>query len=127
MATPLPLRLEDSAKLVDTSSQVNIPDDPEKDDPTLEKIYASPSLPVETLGSSSRAPSLDVTQLQEEANRALGCLLATRSSIDTHWMKQVSDFGKALCQNESETTEAVKEVKDLCAQISGMWRPAKQC
>ena len=116
LATPLPLRPEDSAKPVDTSSQVSIPDDVEMDDPTLEEIHALPSLPVKTHGSSNKALSLDVTQLQEEANRALGCLLATMSSIKTHWRKQVSDFGMAPCQNESEITKTIKEAKALCAQ-----------
>ena len=41
LATPLPLKLEDSAKLVDTSSQVSTPEDAEMDDPTLEEIHAS--------------------------------------------------------------------------------------
>ena len=85
------------------------------DDPTLEEIHASPSPLVETQGPSGEAPSLDVTQLQEEANKALGHLLVTRSSINTHQRKQLSDFGLALCQNESENTEAIKEVKALCA------------
>ena len=58
LATLLPLRLEDSTKPVDTSSQVSIPDDLEMDDPTLEEIHASLSLPVETPGPSSRAPSV---------------------------------------------------------------------
>ena len=61
LATPLPPRPEDSAKPVHTSSQVSIPDDVEMDDPTLEEIHASPSLPVETPGPSGRVPSLDVT------------------------------------------------------------------
>ena len=87
LATTLPLKPEDSAKPVDTSSQVSVPDDVEVDDPTLEEIHASPSPPVENLGPSSEAPSLNVTQLQEEANKALGHLLATRSSIDVHWRK----------------------------------------
>ena len=51
------------------------------DDPTLEEIQASLP-PVETLEPSGEAPSLDVAILQEEANKTLGCLLATRSSID---------------------------------------------
>ena len=96
LATPLPLKPEDSAKLVDTSSQVSIPDDAEMDNPTLEEINASPSYPVETPGPSGDAPSLDVTQLQEEANKAQGCLLATRSTINAHQRKEVSDFGMAL-------------------------------
>ena len=61
LATPLPLKLEDFAKPVDTSSQVGIADDVEMDDPTLEEIHASPSPPFKTLGPSSEAPSLDVT------------------------------------------------------------------
>ena len=82
------------------------------DDPTLEEIHASASPPVETPGPSGEAPSLDLAQLQEEATKALGHLLATRSSINAHWRKQVLDFGMALCQNESETTEAIKETKE---------------
>ena len=125
LATPLPLKPEDSVKPVDTSSQISIPDDVEMDDPTLEEIHASPSPPVETLGLSGEAPSLDVTWLQEEANKALGQLLATRSSIEAHRSKQVSDFGIALCQDESETTKAIKEAKAVPAP-SGMQRPAGQ-
>ena len=115
LATPLPLKPGDSAKPVDTSSQVSIPDDVEMDDLTLEEIHASSSHPVKTPGPSGGAPSFDVTELQEEANKTLGHSLVTRSSIDTHWRKQVSDFGMALCQNKSEITEAIKEGKTLCA------------
>ena len=61
LATPLPLKLGDSTKPVDTSSQVSIPDDAEMDDPTLEEIHASPSLPVKTPRPSGKIPSLDVT------------------------------------------------------------------
>ena len=49
------------------------------------------------------------------ANKALGHLLATRSSLNACWRKQVSDFKMALHQNESETTKAIKEAKTLCA------------
>ena len=115
LVTPLPLKPEDSTKPVDTSSQVSIPDDAEMDDPTLKEIHASPSPPVETLGPSSEATNSDVTQLQEEADKALGHLLATRSSINACQRKQVSDFGMALCQKESDITKAIKEAKALCA------------
>ena len=108
LATLLLLKLEDSAKPVDASSQVSIPDDMEMDDPTLEEICASPSPLVKTPGLSSEAPSLDVIQLQEKANKALGHFLVTRSSINTCQRKQVSDFAMALHQNESKTTEAIK-------------------
>ena len=41
LAAVLPLKPEDSTKLVDTSSQVSTPEDTEMDDPTLEEIQAS--------------------------------------------------------------------------------------
>ena len=85
------------------------------DDPTLEEIHVFPSPLVKILEPSSEVLSLDVTQLQEESNKALWHLLATRCSIDTHWRKQVSESGKALHKNESETTKAIKEAKALCA------------
>ena len=115
LATPLTLKLEDSAKPVHTPSQVSFPDNAKLDDPTLEEIHASPFPPVEISGPTSEASSLDVTWLQREANKALEHLMVTRSSIDAHWRKQVSDFGMALHQNESEVTEAIMEVKALCA------------
>ena len=42
----------------------------------------------------------------------------TRSSLNAHQRKQVSDFEMALCQNESETTGAIKESKTLCAHTT---------
>ena len=115
LVTLLPLKLEDSAKLVDTSSQVTTPEDVEMDNHTLEDIHVSLPPLFETPGPSGEAPSMDVAQLQEEANKALGCLLVTRSSLDVRQRRQVSDFGMALHHIESETTKAVKEAKALCA------------
>ena len=72
-----PLMLESSVKPVDTSSQVSprasIPDNAELDDTTLEEI----SLPVKTLGLGTGILPGDVIQLQEDAGKALGCLLVT--------------------------------------------------
>ena len=53
----------------------------------------------------------EVILLQEEINSAMGCLLMTRASIDTHQRKQVSDFKMAICQNKPEATEAIREAK----------------
>ena len=114
LASSLPLILDDFAKPVDTSSQVSIPDDAEVDDPTLEKIHASPSHPEGTPEGSSDTPPLDATQLREEANKALGCLLATKATIDTHRRKKISDLRMALHHNESKVTKAIKIEKALC-------------
>ena len=100
---------------MDTSSQVSAPEYVEIDDPTLEEIHVSPPCLDDTLGPSKEAPSVNVAQLQEEANKALDQLLATRSSLDARQRRQVSDFAMALHQIESETTEAIKEVRALCA------------
>ena len=114
LGAPPSLRLESSIKPVDTSSQVSlqvsIPDDAELDNPTLEEI----SLSVKTSGLGASILPGDVFQLQEEVGKALGCLLATRSSLNACWRKQVLDFKMALHQNKSETTEAIKEAKPLC-------------
>ena len=114
LATPLPLKPEDSTRL-DTSSQVRTPKDAEMDNPTLEEIHVYLPPLANTPGPSREVPSMNVGQLQEEANKALDCLLVTRSSLAARQRRQVSDFGMALHQIESETTEAIKEVRALCA------------
>ena len=114
LGAPPSLRPEGFAKPVDTSSQASqqgsIPDDAEPDDLTLEEI----SLPVKSFGLGTSILPGDVIQLQEEAGKALGWLLATRSSLNAHQRKQVSDFEMALCQNKLQTTEAIKEARTLC-------------
>ena len=91
------------------SPWASVPDEAEQDDLTLEENY----LPVKTLELGAGTLPRDVTQLIEEVGKALGCQLVTRSSFHAHRRKQVSDFEMALCQNESETTEAIKEAKTL--------------
>ena len=56
LATLLPLKLDDSAKPVDTSSQVSTPEDVEMDDPTLEEIHASPPLQSKLWGPVGKLP-----------------------------------------------------------------------
>ena len=99
---------------MDTSSQVSpqvsIPEDAEPEDLTLEET----SLPNKAFGLGTGILPVDVVQLQEDAGKALGCLLMIRSSFDALLQKQVSDFKMALHKNESETTKALKEAKTLC-------------
>ena len=115
LVTPLPPKLEDFPKPVDTSSQVSVPDDVEMEDASLEEIPTASFPTAKTPGPSSDTPPLDVAHLWEEANKALGDLLAIKSSINAHWQKLVSDFSMALCQNESKTTGSIKEAKAICA------------
>ena len=57
---------------------------------------------------------MDAGQLQEKANKALGELLATKSSTDACWQKVVWELGIELHQNNSETTESIKEARAIC-------------
>ena len=113
--TTLPTNLEDFPKPVDMSSQVSTPDDAEMEDASLEEIPTPSSPTAEALGPSSDVPPPDVDHLWEEANMALGDLLAIKSSIDAHWHNLVSEFSMALHQNDSKATESIKEVKAISA------------
>ena len=114
LVTPLPPKPEDFSKLVDTSSHVSTSDDAKIDNPTPEEIPATSSPTVGTPGPSSDAPPLHIAHLWEQANKALGDLLAIKSSIDTCWQKLVFKFSLSLCQNESKTIKSIKEAKALC-------------
>ena len=61
------------------------------------EIPAAPSPTAETPGISGSTPPMDAGCLQEEANEALGKLLATKSTIDAHQQKLVWELGMALC------------------------------
>ena len=115
LVTPLPTKLEDFPWPVDTSSQVSAPDDAEMEDASLEEIPTPSSPTAEAPGPSSDVPPPDMAHLQEEANKALGDLLAIKSSLDAHQQKLVSEFGMALHQNDSETMESIKGAKAICA------------
>ena len=50
LVTPLPPKLEDFPKPVDTSSQVGAPDEGDMDDPSLEQVPATYSPTIEPYG-----------------------------------------------------------------------------
>ena len=114
LVTLLPTKPEDFPWPVDTSSQVSAPDDAEMEDASLEEIPTASSPTAEASGPSGDAPPPDVAYLWEEANKAPGDLLAIKSSIDAHWQKLILEVGMALCENDSETTESIKEAKIIC-------------
>ena len=90
------------------------PDITEQIDQTPEVVCAPITLPAKTPGTDTNALPRNVILLQEEMNRAMGHLLTTRSSLDTHWQKQVLNFKMALHQNEAKATEAIREPKAHC-------------
>ena len=114
LITPLPTKLEDFPWPVDTSSQVSTPDDAEMGDASLEEIPVVSSPTAETPGPHGGTSPQYATHLWKEANKTLRELLVTKSSIDTCWQKLVWELGMALCQNNSETAESIKEAKAIC-------------
>ena len=112
--TPPPYKLGNISGPVDTSSQVSTLDDAEMGEAFLEEIPTAPLPTAETPGLSGSAPLTDAGLLWEEANKALGELLATKSSIDTCCQKLVWELGMTFCRNEPETTESIKEAKAIC-------------
>ena len=115
--TPPPHKLRDLSRLVYTSSQVSTPDDAEMVEASLEEIPTAISPIAKTLGSSSGTPPADASHLQEKANKALGELLATNTSINTHRQKVVWELGMELYQN-SKTVESSKEARAICAHVT---------
>ena len=99
LATPLLLKPEDSAKLVDTSCQVSAPEDAEMDDPMLEEIYAFLPPLVETLRLNREAPSVDVAQAQD---------VAQNWDEETHWTVLISEA-------KVRHTACLKEIEDDCS------------
>ena len=89
MLTPPPHKLCDISSPVDTSSQVGTPDDTEMREASLEEIPAVLLPLAKTQGPSSDASPINADLLHKEANRALGDLLATKSSIKACWQKLV--------------------------------------
>ena len=114
LVTPLPTKLEDFPRPVDTSSQVSAPDDAEMEDNSLEEIPTASSPTAKTQGPSGDAPPSDTAHLWEEANKALGELLVIKSSIDAHWQNLVWELSMTLCQNDSKTAESIKEAMAIC-------------
>ena len=114
LVTPLPTKSEDFPKPVDTSSQMSTPDNAEMEGASLEEI-PTPSSPIaKAPGPSSDVPPPDAAHLWEEANKALGDLLAVKSSLNTHQQKLVLEFSMALCENDSEAMDSIKEAKAIC-------------
>ena len=77
------------------SPQAIMPDDNELPDQTPKGTHR----PTKGLGAGTGILPKEVNSLQEEMNRAMECLLMTRSSLDDCQRKQVSDFQAALHQN----------------------------
>ena len=57
-------------------------------------------------------------ELQENANKALKELLATKASTDACRQRTIWELGMELHQNESQATESIKEAKAICFWVT---------
>ena len=110
--------MEDSSKLVATSSQASTwvvtPDNTEPIILPPEAVCTPTNLQTRTPGADMGPLPAEVILLQEEMSNAMGHLLMTRASVDAHQRKQVSDFKTAIYQNKAKATEAIREAKAHC-------------
>ena len=122
--TPPPCKLGDPSRPVDTSSQVGTLDDAEMAEASLEEVPTASSPTAETPGPSSSALPTDTGHLWEEANKALGELLAMKSSINAQQQKLVWELGTQPSRKLRPPAPAPsKKPKPFAPWSSGMQRP----
>ena len=71
-----------------------------------------------TTRPGSITPPADAAELQENANKVLEELLATKASIDAHRQRAVWELGMELHWNESKTTKSTKEARAICSHVT---------
>ena len=82
--TPPTHKLKEIPQPVDTSSQVSTLDDAKMVEASLERVPTTISPIAMTSRSRSITPPADAAELQQNANKALEELLATKASIGAH-------------------------------------------
>ena len=115
---PPPHKLKELPKLVDTSSQVSILDDVKMAEASLEGVPTTISPIAVTTRSRSITPPADVAELQDNANKALEELLATKLSMDAHRQRAIWELSMELHWNRSETAESIKEARAICSHVT---------
>ena len=111
---PLPLKSKELLQPVDMLSQVSI----EMAEASLEGIPTSISPIAMASGPKSVTPPVDAMELQENANKALKELLATKASTDACRWRAIWEPGMELHWNKSQSTKSIKEAKTVCSWVT---------
>ena len=90
---------------------------------SLEEIPTVPSPIAETPGPSSGTLSNDAGLLCKEANKTLGDLLATKSSIEAHQWKLVWELSMALFKMSLKQPNLSRKPRPLVTQLSRKTKP----
>ena len=104
---------------LDTSSQASI----EEMEASLESNPICISPTVAACSSHSDSPSIDLTELQADANLAANYMLSVKRSLDLKRQRVIRDFEASLCQQEAKEALANERAniihlrKDLHAKV----------
>ena len=115
----LPLKVEVSVPPLDTSSQPSV----EEMETSLERNPNNIYPPTAAGSNCSDSPTIDLTELQADANLAANYILSVKRSSDLKKQWAIQDFEALLCQQEAkeavanERTKIVHSRKDLNAKV----------
>ena len=104
---PLPQKAEVPAPPLDTSSQASV----EKMETSLESNPINVYPPMAACSSHSDSPTVDLTELQADANLAANYMLSVKRSLDLQRQWAIQEFEALLCQQEAEETTANERAK----------------
>ena len=83
---------------------------------SLEDIPATISLIATVHSSGITSPSVDPSELQANANRAIDNMVHFKRSLDIKRQRATRELGAMLCQNESKRAALIAATKDICSQ-----------
>ena len=104
---PPPQKAEVPAPPLDTSSQASV----EEVETSLESNPINVYPTMATCSSHSDSPTVDLTELQEDANLAANYMLSVKRSLDLKKQQAIWEFEALLCQLEAEEATANKKAK----------------
>ena len=100
---------EVSALPIDTSSQASV----EEGEASLESNPVNVSPTVAAYSSCSGSPTVDLTELQMDANLATDHMLSVKRSMDLKRQQITWELGLQLCQNKAKEAAANERAKIL--------------
>ena len=102
-------KVEVPAPSVDTSSQASV----EEGEASLESNPVNVSPTMATYSSHSGSPTVDLTELQMDANLAANHMLSVKRSMDLKRQQVIWELGVLLHRNEAKEAAANKKAKVL--------------
>ena len=110
------LKVEVSAAPLDTSSQGSVEEMETSQESNPINVYS----PIDAGSNCSDSPTIDLTELQADANLAANHMLSIKRSSDLERQWAIQDFEASMCQQEAAASERAKIVhsrKDLNAKV----------